>query len=218
VTTSGLINKTESKNTLTPLILAETLAQDFPEVEEAMRIFRLRSIVTVRYKDKAFTEPRLLLVEKNFFKLFSFPFIHGDPSTALEDPRNLILSRSTALKYFGSENPPGKSVELSWGKFKITGVVENVPHNSHFQFDLLIPLHVIDLNGPAQWMNNFVLTYLLLKEGSSASQLEAKFPELIRTKIGDLGEGNRYCDFYSDYSIHQFYKPDNGQSFKKGAR
>jgi putative ABC transport system permease protein len=192
VTTSGLINKTEIENTLTPLILAETLAQDFPEVEEAMRIFRLRSIVTVRYKDKAFTEPRLLLVEKNFFKLFSFPFIQGDPSKALEDPTNLILSRSTALKYFGSENPLGKSVELNWGIFKITGVVENVPHNSHFQFDLLIPLNVINLNRPPQWMNNFVLTYLLLKEGSSASQIEAKFPELIRTKIGDLGEGNRW--------------------------
>jgi putative ABC transport system permease protein len=192
VTTSGLINKTESEFTLTPLILAETLAQDFPEVEEAMRIFRLRSIVTVRYKDKAFTEPRLLLVEKNFFKLFSFPFIQGDPSTALEDPRNLILSRSTALKYFGSENPLGKSIKLNGQIFKITGVVENVPHNSHFQFDLLIPLHGINLNRPPQWMNNFVLTYLLLKEGSSASQLEAKFPELIRTKIGDLGEGNRW--------------------------
>jgi putative ABC transport system permease protein len=136
VVVSGLINDTEIGYTLNPLILAETLRQDFPEVEEAMRIYRPRSIVTVRYKDKAFTEPGVLLVEKNFFKFFSFPFIEGDPSTALEDPTNLILSRSTPLKYFGSENPLGKSVEFNRQKYKITGVLEDVPHNSHFKFDL----------------------------------------------------------------------------------
>jgi putative ABC transport system permease protein len=192
VAVSGLINDTELGYTLTPLILAETLAQDFPEVEEAMRIYRPRSIITVQYKNKAFTEPRVLLVEKNFFRLFSFPFINGDPSTALDDPTNLILSQNTALKYFGRENPIGKSVEFNGQNYKITGVVKNVPHNSHFQFDILVPLHVMDLSRPAQWMNNFVVTYILLKEGSSPSQIEAKFPELIKTKIGDLGEGNRW--------------------------
>ena len=192
VSVSGLINDTELGYTLTPLILAETLAQDFPEVEEALRIYRPRSIITVRYKNKAFTEPRVLLVEKNFFKVFSFPFIDGAPSTALEDPTNLILSQDTALKYFGCENPVGKSVEFNGQNYKITGVVKNVPHNSHFQFDILVPLHAIDLNRPAQWMNNFVMTYILLKAGSSPSQVEAKFPELIKKKIGNIGEGNRW--------------------------
>jgi putative ABC transport system permease protein len=205
VAVSGLINQTELGYTLTPLILADTLGLEFPEVEEAMRIYRQRNIITIRYKDKAFTEPRVLMVEKNFFKLFSFPFLMGDSSTALEDPTNLIISRKTALKYFGNEKPIGKSVVFNDQDFKITGVVENAPHNSHFQFDILVPLHVIGLNRPAQWMNNFVTTYLLLKEGSSPAQVEAKFPELIKAKIGNMGEGNRweyYLQALTDIHLH----------------
>jgi putative ABC transport system permease protein len=205
VAVSGLINETELGYTLTPLILAETLVQEFPEVEEAMRMYRPRNIVAIQYKDKAFTEPRVFLVEKNFFKLFSFRLIKGDPSTALDDPTNLVISQNTALKYFGNENPLGKSVQFNGQAFKITGIVENVPHNSHFQFDILVPLHLIGLERPAQWMNNWVTTYILLKEGSSPAQVESKFPELIRTKIGDIGEGNRwayYLQALTDIHLH----------------
>ena len=215
VAVSGIINDTEIGFTLTPLILAETLVQDFPEVEEAMRIYLPRSIITVRYKNKAFTEPRVLMVEKNFFRLFSFPFIDGDPSTALEDPTNLILSQNTAFKYFGSENPIGKSVDCNGQNYKITGVVKNVPHNSHFQFDILIPLHDMNLNRPAQWMNNFVMTYILLKVGSSPTQVDAKFPDLIKTKIGDLGEGNRweyYLQTLTDIHLYSHIDYEMGEN------
>ena len=205
VAVSGLINKSEIGYTLTPLVLGETLARDFPEVEEAVRMYRPRGIITIRHGNKAFTEPRVLLVEKNFFNLFSFPLIEGDPSTALDDPTNLIFSRNTARKYFGSEDPMGKSVEFNGREFKITGIIENVPHNSHFHFDILVPLHLMDLNQPAQWMNNYILTYVLLKEGTSAAQLEAKFPALVETNIGNIGEGNRwayYLQALTDIHLH----------------
>jgi len=193
VAVAGVINDTEIGYTLNPLILGETLANDFPEVEAAMRIYRPRSTISVRYKEKVFTEPRVFFVEKNFFQLFSFPFQKGDAATALEDPSNLIMTQSTALKYFGIENPIDRSVELGGGKYKVGGVITNVPHNSHFQFDILIPLDAINLDRPAQWMNNYVLTYILLKEDRSPQQVQAKFPELVRNKIGDLGQGNRWA-------------------------
>ncbi|MFC2156559.1 ABC transporter permease [Acidobacteriota bacterium] len=193
VAVSGLINGTELGYTLTPLILGETLALDFPEVEQSLRIYRPRSIMTVKYGNQAFTESRILFVEKNFFDVFTFPMREGDPERALDSPTGMVMTQSTASKYFGSEDPIGKEISFLGEASEVTGVVDDVPHSSHFQFDILVPLHSSDLNRPVQWMNNFVITYILLKEGQSPQSVEDKFPELIKTKIGDLGEGNRWA-------------------------
>ncbi|MCJ7680848.1 MAG: ABC transporter permease [Candidatus Aminicenantes bacterium] len=192
VVVSGVVNDTEIAYTLNPLVLGETLVNDFPEVEKAVRIYRPRQGVNVRYQDKLFMESRILYVERNFFDVFSFPLIAGNPQSVLEDTTSVILTESTARKYFGKEDPVGKNLTFGSRDLKVTGVTADVPQNSHFTFDILRPLHVINLDQPAQWMNNFVLTYLVLKEGSLPQQMEAKFPALIKNKIGNLGEGNSW--------------------------
>jgi putative ABC transport system permease protein len=164
-------------------LLAPALMQDFPEVRSAARIRRLES--TVFYKDRAFTEKDFFLADPEFFHVFTFPVISGDPEKALSDPFSVLITQETAEKYFGDEDPMGKTLHAdNKYDYKVAGILENPPQNSHFKFDFLasfITMERIWEDYSLSWMNtNRILTYVKLKKNYNPDDLERKFPEFLK--------------------------------------
>ena len=164
-------------------LLAPALMQDFPEVQSAARIRRLES--TVFYKDHAFTEKNFFLADPRFFDVFTFPVISGDPENALSQPFSVMITQEMTEKYFGDEDPIGKTMLIdNKHDYKITGILKNPPQNSHFKFDFLASFITIDKiweDYSLSWMNtNRILTYVKLQENFNPDDLERKFPEFLK--------------------------------------
>ncbi len=163
--------------------IAPLMKQDFPEVEEIVRITGGSSSL-VSYDSKHFSEDRFYFADPNIFKIFSIELIEGDPETILQQPLNVILSEDMATKYFGAEEPLGKSITYRERvEFKVAGIMKNTPRNSHFHFDFLGSMLVLEnFFGQREfqsWGSNNYATYLLLPPNYDKSQLEGKFPEFM---------------------------------------
>lgn len=167
----------------TPPPLGERLRQDFPEVERATRIFPLRSTL-VQYENNIFNEPNVLATDEYFLQMFSFKLLEGSSNLALKDPKTAVITKSTAEKYFGTASAIGKTLLLGNEKreFKVIGVVENPPSNAHFTFGILTSLssyYVVTNVFDWSWVWCQLVTYVQLREGASATALEAKFPQMV---------------------------------------
>jgi len=169
----------------TPPALAPALMDEFPEVVSATRMGYLSKIL-INYDEKGFLEEKIYCVEPETFKIFTIPFVKGDPQTALDDPFSIILSESMAAKYFREENPVGEVLTLREKyDFKVTGVIKNMPDDSHFVMDFMIPFatYFQFKFGPeviTEWSNySSFYTYFLMREGASKGQLEQKLPAFL---------------------------------------
>lgn len=165
------------------------LKNDFPNaIEEVTRVLSDYSTF-LQVDDKTFIEDRFFWAEDNFFKVFTFDFIKGDPNTALKEPYSVVLTESMAKKYFGNEDPIGKTILYEKeDNLKVTGVIEDVPENSHFKFDFLgsfITLNdFIGIKTLTQsWSSNNYVTYLLLPKNFPARELEKQFPAFLDRHI-----------------------------------
>jgi len=160
--------------TITQGPLGPSLKEDFPEIINATRItdrgFRLT------YDDKGYDE-EVGMADGSLFEMFTFPLVKGDPATALSDPFCIVLTEEMAAKYFGDEDPIGKTIKANnqWD-FQVTGVMKNVPHNSHLQFDFLIPfIFGRELNYTVdRWGNSQFRTYVQLPKGALAQDVISK--------------------------------------------
>ena len=163
---------------------APMLKKDFPEVEDAVRFFLGRRRM-VTYEDKKFYEDGLIFADASLFNIFTFPLIKGDPDTALEAPNTLVISERIALKYFGTIEPMNKTLKINDQEFLVTGVMEEMPKNSHFQADMFASLKTLEKNPSLQksyfqdWVRHEFYTYLLLQEGYPGEKLQAKLPGFI---------------------------------------
>jgi putative ABC transport system permease protein len=177
---------------VTPVPLGPALLSDLPEVEEAVRIDRNSNLV--RSGDKQFIEYSIQGVDPSFFKVFDFKLLRGNPETALVAPYSLVVSESIARKYFGNEDPIGQSLRIfqydpdgNGADYKITGVVEDCPANSHIPYKMLFSFSTIavyDARVTNNWFDNGYYTYVLLKTNATASDLESKFPALVEKYMG----------------------------------
>ncbi|MGH7598155.1 MAG: FtsX-like permease family protein [bacterium] len=161
----------------TPIVLAPKLQEAFPEIQAITRLERYFSNATVSRGDKQFTETRFFMADPSIFQIFSFQLIHGDANTALAKPYSVILTTSTAQRYFGAENPLLQEIELvGKGRFIVTGVMDDLPAQSHFHFDFLASLSSIgEIKSP--W-DHWGYTYVLLPENLSPAALESKFSSI----------------------------------------
>ena len=180
----GILGENEFNGSVTCAPLAKTLMTEFPEVESAARI-RNYGFPVLRYNDKVFSEELFYHVDSTFFDVFTIEFLMGDPGTCLSEPNTVVLTESMMKKYFGDENPMGKSLNadnrVDW---KVTGVVRDFPKNSHFHLDFLSTfVNYGDANSPV-WVSNNFHTYVLLKEGLNYKDLEAKFPDMVLKYVG----------------------------------
>jgi len=158
------------------------LKRDFPEIIETVRIRKMGQGVKVYigHKDKKFYEERFFFAEPSIFTVFDFPLIKGDPTAVLNEPNTIVLTREMAEKYFGDEDPIGETVEAdpyNDGKimlFRITGIAQNIPRNSHIHFDFLASYisQKEDTNDFSGFWQHF--TYVLLDKKSSAASLNPK--------------------------------------------
>jgi putative ABC transport system permease protein len=165
--------------------VAETLKKDYPEVLESTRLLTAGTPYII-YGNKAFREDKMAHVDSNFFDVFSIPFLQGDPKTALTEPNTMVISRAVAEKYFGKEDPIGKVLNLkSWKMmYKVTGVFDKIPANSHFHFDLLASMADIPDSKTQKWMISSFFTYLVLPEDYDYKKLEAKLPQVSEKYMG----------------------------------
>src|SRR5688572_11599663 len=118
--------------------LGEELRDNYPEVKNAVRFFRMGRTL---YKngDQQFYEERFFLADSTVFEMFTYEFIKGDPATALDLPFTMVITEPIAKKYFGESDPIGQSLQNQQNEeFKITGVIKDVPNNSHFRFNGLV--------------------------------------------------------------------------------
>ncbi len=163
---------------------AAALVDDFPEVEDAVR-FRSGGNWYIRYGEKTYKETSFIFAEANIFDIFSIPLLQGDSITALTEPNTLVISQKAAKKYFGSDDPVGKTLNLdNTADFRVTGVFRDIPSNSHFHWDFIGSFASIEKKLVPEWTSLDVYTYLLLKDGAVPDELEAKFPAMVE----------KYCD------------------------
>ena len=167
---------------------------EFPEVESYVRFNYYGSRRVIRYKDREFAEEKFIWVDSSIFEVFSFNLLKGNPEDALVKPNTVVITEEMAEKYFGQEDPLGKNLRVhNETLYMVTGVLENVPMNSHFRPDFFASFSTLDLkptgNATEDLMSNIdYLTFVLLREGTDYKQLEGKFEGFVERHLGPLLE------------------------------
>ncbi len=176
---------------------APMLANDFPEaIEQTVRMVHDdRIVLAYEERDIVMEEARFFFAEPSIFQVFSFPLVQGDAATALSEPNSIVITESTAQRYFGDENPIGKVLMYATeAPLKVTGVSRDVPDNSHFQFDMLASFATLENYFGEEamstnWGDNFVSTYVLMAEGYDPQSLKARFPDFIDRHLSPAADG-----------------------------
>lgn len=163
------------------------MVRDFPEVINCARIDVMPTVPVV-YQDKIFLEKDVLWADNSIFELFSFPLISRSEKNPLERPYAAVITEGMAKRYFGDENPLGKTMRLNNERdFTVTGIAENVPANSHMKFDMLCSFETRcaeDSDLEEEWMYFSNVTYLLLDKNSDYKKLESKFSSFVDNHMG----------------------------------
>lgn len=185
VVLKGKVNGEIIKEAVTPAPVAATLKDEFPEVEQATRLRKMGS-PKITYKNTTYGNSKMAYVDANFFQVFTLPFLQGNPNTALTEPHTIVITKKDALKYFGEQDPINQLLELKENgeHFKVTGVIENVPANSHFHFDMFASMEGLAHAKENDWMSSNYFNYLVLAEGTNPKALEAKLPAIINKYMG----------------------------------
>ena len=185
VAMQGKMNGNEFKMAYTPATMANALKEEVPEVEEVIR-FGLFSTMPVRYEEKTFTEPIMLVADPNFFDFFGFKLIKGNPATALSGTDKVILTETAAKKYFGEEEPIGKILLRGSDKVatEVSGVVVDPPHNSHIDYDMILSADSWDYMKDLQWSSNNLYTYFKTHPNADVQKVKAALDQFIEKYFG----------------------------------
>lgn len=213
----GKMGESEFSTAYTAAPAAKAFLEEFPEVEAAVRMQSWGESL-IRIDDRKFIENKIALADSSFFDIFSLKLLKGNPKKALAEPNAVVLTEKQSEKYFGNTDPLGKHLRIGSDTtlYTITGVMENVPENSHFEFDMLISFMTSPRANDDFWLSNSFATYILLREGVAESTVEDKIPEIIKKYVGPQVEkvlqmdlqafidaGNRYGIFMQPLSdIH----------------
>lgn len=159
--------------------LAQTLKADFPDVEDAVRIRKIsfhvkKGIESILEYNAAFADPSI-------FNVFTLPMINGTPATALAEPNSIVVTETTAKKYFNSTNVIGRYLQINdQAGYKVTGVIKDIPKTSHFNFDFLVSMSTYPDSRSDKWLRSDYNTYVLFRKGADPKKLEAQFPAFLR--------------------------------------
>ncbi|MEO8861575.1 MAG: ABC transporter permease [Ginsengibacter sp.] len=150
----------------------------FPEIKTSTRLAPSNDFI--KYDDKQFKEEHLAFADSNFLKMFSIALIEGNTTTALVEPNSIVIDKAFAKKYFGNDDAIGKSLSVGTANqlYKVTGVIDKVPDNSHFHFDAFMSLSTMHFTHET-WSNVNFFTYLELNKNVDLKKLQAKFPQLV---------------------------------------
>src|SRR5262245_51482356 len=180
----------KDKNTdiaITQLPLGPTMKKDYPEVEEMVRI-NSRERTLFKSGENSFYETKVYYADSTLFNVFTVKFIEGTAATALQAPFDIVISKSLAKKYFGKQSAMGKTLRTVYDVYKVTGVIEDVPKNSHIRYDMLISMSTLLRNNKGQdnWgsFNNY--NYLLLKQGAHPQQINKQLADVYKKFVDPI--------------------------------
>lgn len=155
--------------------LAQELEENYTEVEKAIRLIpEGRELFVNAEKDRRFYEEEIFFADSSLFEVLSFEFVSGSPSSSLKEPNSMVLTESLALKYFDTTNPLGESLQSGDKNYKITGIIRDVPHNSHIDFDGIISRSSLD-EELGNWGSWGVPTYVLLNDDVDYKKFQSTF-------------------------------------------
>lgn len=175
------------------------ILESYPQVERIVRFYQNRmDISTLRYESQVHTEKQVFFADPEVLEVFNFELEQGDPATALKEARSIVLTRKAAAKYFGNENPMGKTLEYKEGEaLTVTGILKEVPSTSHIQFDILLPVELqrqrwirgqgnngYDLEEDWRWSGAW--TYILLKSSEQTTSFLDSFNQAGKDYFGRL--------------------------------
>jgi putative ABC transport system permease protein len=190
--------------------LSQAMVENIPGVEQAIRLNQWGNLV-IKYEDKAFTESKALLADSNFFEFFSFKLLEGDAKTCLKEPNTMVMTKKSVEKYFGNEPAIGKIVTVGEKNtaFKVTGIVEEAPSNSQFQYDMIISSASDDVMRKAQyWTNNSLYTYYRKNPNTPTSEIDINLRKLMIEHVGpelEAGFQKTFEEFERDGGIYSYY-------------
>ncbi|MFT3678998.1 MAG: ABC transporter permease [Ferruginibacter sp.] len=168
---------------ITQFPLGPTVKKDFPEVEESARLIS-RERTLFKSGENNFYETKIYYADSTIFNVFTAKFLEGNPATALTEPFDIVITKSLAEKYFGKNTPAaGKTLKTVYDLYKVTGVIEDVPKNTHLRYDMLIsmPTFLKGFRGQQDyWLNFNTFTYVLLKPGTSVKAINTKLDGLYK--------------------------------------
>jgi putative ABC transport system permease protein len=176
----------ELDQAITAAPMAQAILNDYPEVLHATRVTRMGAWL-IKFGDKKFNEDGVLFADSTFFDVFDFKLLKGDPGTALVLPRSMVLTEKFAGKYFGDQDPIGQmvSVEEDTVLYTVTGVVQDIPDNSHIKFDILASMSTYPRRANDQvWLSHNFYTYIVVNENVDKKTLEDKFQGMIIKYVG----------------------------------
>ena len=193
------------KSSRVPSPLAPALKNEFPEVIQTTRYFT--SSKFIKYQGKNFTGNTIAYSEPAFFAMFSFPFIKGDPHTAIDSVSAIVITEKLADKIFGKTDPVGQILNLDNQKdFIVTGIMQNPPHNSYFQFDGLVPFaarseRLKKRAGDDNWKLNIFEAFVLLDPQVSTADLNPKVDALVKDHVPN-SSSTFYLQPVTDIHLH----------------
>jgi putative ABC transport system permease protein len=181
--------------------LGPAMKEEMPEVQEITRLLHTRKILIAHGKKKYYEE-NFIFADPSLFSIFTFPFIQGDPQTALSSPASVVITQDTASKYFGSEDPIGKTIQTqNQNDYIVTGVLENIPKNSHIQFGFVGSMErAVAMGARTHWSGWLYDTFVLLQPNSSFEEVNAKLDAWIETK--DIEESRYFLQPLAD--VHMY--------------
>ncbi len=166
------------------------LKEEISEIDESIRFFFQEA--SIKHLSNEYLEETIVFTDKQVFDIFTWNLIQGDPHTALKEPNSIVITKETAEKYFGNENVLDKNLLINYGSFnlncKITGVIEEIPSNSHFSFDFALSYSTLKSIRPdaiENWFFHSVYTYVLLNKNYDMQSIEDKFPGFLEKYMGD---------------------------------
>ncbi|HET6253378.1 MAG TPA: ABC transporter permease [Puia sp.] len=177
-------NNTSFQNAVTPKLLGPTLVSTYPRFLQMARLHNPSDILIKKGNDRIL-EHHQIFADSTIFKVFSFPFIAGDPNTALNDPHSIVIDESAARRYFNGTDVVGRTLETGSDNtiLKVTGVIRDMPEQSHFHFSFIRPLRDT-YNDDGSWLSNNYYTYVLVRPGTSPAEVQKAVDATINTNVG----------------------------------
>jgi putative ABC transport system permease protein len=186
ISVMGKIQGPEIRAAVSCVPVGPALVKELPGVEQYTRLFPFGGDPLVRYEDKGFVEDGFIYADSTFFDVFTTRFIAGNSGKALNRPNTVVITRSIAMKYFGSTDVVGKSLQIfdPPQQFSVEGVIEDYPANSHFGFTMLASFMSSPLSQSTIWVGNSLYTYIRIAENTSAKDLESAMVAIVDKYVG----------------------------------
>ncbi|MFC1725151.1 ABC transporter permease [candidate division KSB1 bacterium] len=191
----------ESKTATQPYTLvawpvAPALKENFPQVEQAVRLYTWGDWL-IKYKEKSFYEDRFMWADPEVFSVLTFPFIEGNPQTALRQPNSIVISENMTEKYFNEEEPLGKLIQVNNRDYTVTGVINDPPTNTHLKYDFIASLKTIENpQRMSNWRGTECYTYIKLTPDTDAGAFEQQISKIADKYIGDVLKESGYVYTY----------------------